>query len=410
MRNRSLKCDLLITDANVATMVDGEEPYGIKNNAAIAITDGQICWIGNQVDLPSFDFQQSVSVQGRWLTPGLIDCHTHLIFAGNRAREFEQRLNGVTYEEIARAGGGIRSTVNATREASTEILVQGAKFRVETLVAEGVSTIEVKSGYGLDLDTEISMLEAARALGEETQAELVTTFLGAHTVPEEFQGRAGEYIDFVLDSVLPIIHERELADAVDAYCENIAFSVDEVAKLFEQAQRLKIPIKLHADQLSQCGGAELAAAFNALSADHLEYTSPQGVQALADAGSVAVLLPGPFLVLGEKQKPPMEAFREAQVPIAIASDCNPGTSPICSLRMTMNLATSLFGLTLEETLAGVTRNAARALGLAEDRGTLEVSKRADIAVWDIGHPRELMYWAGLNQLNQLWIEGKLVES
>lgn len=401
--------DLLISNANIATMRPGAGAYGAIENAALAVAAGRIAWVGPMSELPAGSAEETRSAHGRWLSPALIDCHTHLVFAGDRAAEFEQRLNGATYEEIARAGGGIRSTVSATRQADKSLLIESARPRIEALVREGVATIEIKSGYGLNLDTEVAMLDAARSLGEQYDAAVVTTFLGAHSVPAEFDGRTDAYIDYLISHVLPVVHELQLADAVDAYCESIAFSAEQVARLFESAAALGFLVKLHADQLSDCGGAELAASFNALSADHLEYASPAGVRALADAGSVAVLLPGPFLTLGEERAPPMEMLREHGVPLAIATDCNPGTSPICSLRLAMKLATSLFQLTPEECLAGVTRNASRALGLADDRGTLEEGKRADIAEWDINHPRELTYWAGLNQLNRLTINGKTME-
>ena len=401
--------DLLVTDANIATMRSGAGAYGAIENAALAITSDRIAWVGPMSRLPARDAAETRNAHGRWLTPALIDCHTHLVFAGDRAAEFEQRLNGASYEDIARAGGGIRSTVSATRLAGKPLLVESARPRIDALMAEGVATIEVKSGYGLDLDTELAMLDSARTLASQYDAAIVTTFLGAHSVPAEFDGRVDDYIDYVISDVLPVVHEQKLADAVDAYCENIAFSAEQIARLFESATAHGIPVKLHADQLSDGGGAELAASFNALSADHLEYTSPLGVRALADAGTVAVLLPGPFLTLGETQAPPITLLREHGVPIAIATDCNPGTSPVCSLRLAMNLATSLFKLTPEECLAGVTRNASRALGLADDRGTLEAGKRADIAEWDISHPRELTYWAGLNQLSKLTINGKSTE-
>ena len=286
------------------------------------------------------------------------------------------------------------------------MLLDSARLRIDALVDEGVATIEIKSGYGLNLQTELAMLDAARTLGSQYEAEIITTFLGAHSVPTEFDGRADDYIDYLISEVLPVVHQRKLADAVDAYCERIAFSTRQITKIFESAVALGIPVKLHADQLSDSGGAELAAAFHALSADHLEYTSEAGVRALADAGTVAVLLPGAFLTLGETQKPPVRMLREHGVPIAIATDCNPGTSPLCSLRLAMNLATGLFHLTPEECLAGVTRNAAAALGLADDRGTLDEGKRADIAEWEINHPRDLTYWIGLNQLNRLVVNGK----
>lgn len=399
--------DLLLTDANIATMRAGLDGYGAIENAALAVAAGRIAWIGPMSDLPADNATETRSVQGRWLTPALIDCHTHLVFAGDRSAEFEQRLNGASYEEISRAGGGIQSTVSATRRADKEMLLDSARLRMDALMREGVATIEIKSGYGLNLETEVAMLDAARTLGQQYDASIIATFLGAHAVPTEFAGRVDDYVDYLISDVLPVVQEKKLADAIDAYCESIAFSAEQIARLFERATSLGIPVKLHADQLSDGGGAELAASFNALSADHLEYTSAAGVTALADAGTVAVLLPGAFLTLGETQKPPVAMLREHGVPIAIATDCNPGTSPLCSLRSAMNLATSLFHLTPEECLAGVTRNASQALGLADDRGTLEPGKRADIAEWDINHPRELTYWIGLNQLDRLLINGRV---
>ena len=394
--------DLLLTDVRIATMCESTAPYGVASAAdAIAISDGRIAWIGEQTTLQGKTASVQRSLDGRWITPALIDCHTHLVFSGDRASEFEQRLQGASYEEIARAGGGIMSTVRATRDATSEELFDLALPRVSALADEGVATLEIKSGYGLELDTEIRMLEVARRLGEETAVDIRTTLLAAHTVPPEFVGEADRYIDMICNEMLPQVAERNLADAVDAYCESIAFSGPQVAKLFAAAKQHGLPVKLHADQLSDCGGAELAAHFAALSADHLEYTSPAGVQALAAAQSVAVLLPGAFLTLGETQLPPIDALRSSGVAIAIATDCNPGTSPICSLRTAMMLACRLFRLTPEECLAGATRNAARALGLDEDRGTLEIGKRADIAVWNISHPRELAYWVGTPQLAEL---------
>jgi len=323
------------------------------------------------------------------------------VFGGDRAAEFEQRLRGASYEDIARAGGGIMSTVRATREASADELFDAALPRVNALASEGVTTVEIKSGYGLDFDTEVRMLEVARQLGDASSVDVRTTLLAAHTVPPEFEDNADGYIDLICDTLLPRVAEQGLADAVDAYCESIAFSGPQIAKLFDAATKLGLPVKLHADQLSDSGGAELAAYFKALSADHLEYTSSKGVRALSAAGSVAVLLPGAFLTLGETQLPPVGELRANDVPIAIATDCNPGTSPICSLRTAMMLACRLFRLTPEECLAGTTRNAARALGLQDDRGTLEVGNRADIAVWDISHPRELAYWTGTPQLAEV---------
>ena len=398
--------DLLLTDVHLATMTEGAAPYGIVKDAAIAVSGGNIAWLGAQSELPAAKSRISRSLDGRWLTPALIDCHTHLVFAGNRAEEFELRLQGVSYEEIARTGGGIMSTVNATRDASNDELQSATAKRLNSLMREGVATVEIKSGYGLNAETELRMLKVIRALEANTGLSLCSTFLGAHAVPVEYQGKSGKYIDLVCNEMLPAAHEAQLADAVDAFCESIAFSTDEVARVFETAKSLDIPVKLHADQLSDGGGAALAAGFNALSADHLEFTSNDGVSAMAAAATVAVLLPGAFLTLGETQLPPIDAMRESNVRIAIATDCNPGTSPICSLRAVMNLARALFHITPEECLAGVTINAAHALGLEQDRGTLEVGKRADIAVWDIAHPRELSYWMGLNELSELMIAGK----
>ncbi|MCY3540668.1 MAG: imidazolonepropionase [Gammaproteobacteria bacterium] len=390
-------------------MCSGSTPYGAISNGALAISDERIAWVGPESELQSYDAKTIHRLDGRWLTPALIDCHTHLVFGGDRAMEFEQRLSGVSYEEIARAGGGIRSTVQATRNASHSVLLDSAMERVATLMREGVATVEVKSGYGLDSKTEISMLEVAQELEQSCSASIVKTFLGAHAIPEEFQHDSDSYMDFVVDEVLPEAYERQLVDAVDAYCETIAFSALQIAKLFDKAKSLGIDVKLHADQLSDCGGAELAASFNALSADHLEYTTVTGVEALASSGTVATLLPGPFLILGETQLPPIDELRSNSVPIAIATDCNPGSSPLCSIRLAMNLATNLFKLTPEECLASVTRSAAQALGLLNDRGTLETGKRADLAEWSVSHPRELTYWAGINQLHRLFIDGELVD-
>ena len=398
--------DLTLTDVNLATMSEGTASYGIVANGAVAISGGNIAWAGPAAQLPANGSRETRSLNGQWLTPALIDCHTHLVFAGNRADEFERRLQGVSYEEIARTGGGIMSTVSATRAASNNALEHAAVARLTALQREGVATVEIKSGYGLNAETELRMLTIIRALAANSGLSLCSTFLGAHAVPVEFKGKSAEYIDLVCDEMLPAAHEAQLADAVDAFCESIAFSTDEVARVFELAKSLGIPVKLHADQLSDGGGAALAAGFDALSADHLEFTSTRGVQSMAKAGTAAVLLPGAFLTLGETQLPPIDAMRDSQVRMAIATDCNPGTSPICSLRVVMNLARALFHLTPEECLAGVTRNAAHALGLAQDRGTLEAGKRADIAIWNIGHPRELSYWMGLNELTELLISGE----
>ncbi len=391
--------DLLLTDARIATM--SGPGYGIvERPAALAIADGKIAWFGPQDEQPAGSANVERSVNGHWLTPALIDCHTHLVFAGDRAAEFEQRLTGASYEEIARAGGGIMNTVRATRAASSDELFDLALPRALALAAEGVATIEIKSGYGLTVDDEIRMLEVARRIGDETPLTIRTTLLAAHTVPPEFADDSEGYIDVICDELIPAVAERGLADAVDAYCESIAFSASQVARLFERSKALGLPVKLHADQLSDCGGAALAARFGALSADHIEYSPADSIAALAKSGSAAVLLPGAFLTLGETQSPPLDALREHNVPIAVATDCNPGTSPLCSLRTAMLLAARLFSLTPEECLAGTTRNAAHALGL-DDRGTIAPGARADIAVWDIGHPRELAYWYGTPQLAEL---------
>ena len=395
--------DLLLTNARAATMAGGG--YGVIDDASVAIADGRIAWIGPAADLPAGAAGDTYSLDGRWLTPALVDCHTHLAFAGNRAAEFEQRLKGATYEQIARDGGGIMSTVRETRAATEEALLAATGARLALLRNEGCATVEIKSGYGLEPETELRLLSVARQLSASSPVTVRTTFLGAHAIPAEYRGKADDYVALICDDMLPAVHEQGLADAVDAYCENIAFSVEQVARVFETARSLGLPVKLHADQLSDTGGAELAASFNALSADHLEYTHFNGVSALAEAGTVAVLLPGAFLTLGETKLPPINQLRDNSVPIAIATDCNPGTSPICSIRAAMTLATDLFRLTPEECLAGVTCNAARALGL-DDRGTLETGKRADIAAWDVDHPRELSYWLGTNELTELYIAGE----
>lgn len=398
--------DLLLTDANVATMRRGAASCGHVADAAVAVSGGRIAWAGPQSRLPRGTAREMRALGGRWVTPALIDCHTHLVFGGNRAAEFERRLEGASYEDIARAGGGILSTVRATRAATETGLLEAAARRLESLLREGVATIEIKSGYGLDRDNELKLLRVARALGKRHGVSVVTTFLGAHALPPEYQGDADGYIDHVCDEILPAAAREGLVDAVDAYCERIAFSVAQVDRVFERARALGLPVKLHADQLSDYGGAALAASRRALSADHLEYTPEDGIRQLAASGAVAVLLPGAFLTLGEKKRPPVEALRRHAVPIAVATDCNPGTSPLCSLLTAMVLATDLFRLTPEECLAGVTREAARALGLADDRGTIEAGKRADLAVWDIGHPVELSYWLGLNPLDSLYVAGR----
>ena len=397
--------DLLLTDARIATMQRDRAAYGVIDDGVIAVADGSIAWVGTSADMPASDAAQSISLQDKWITPALIDCHTHLVFGGNRASEFEQRLQGASYEEIARAGGGILSTVKATRDAAHDELFDSALPRFNALVASGAATIEIKSGYGLDVENEIKMLEVARQLGKESPVTVRTTLLAAHAVPPEFRDKADDYVDIVCGELIPAVAERGLADAVDAYCEEIAFDRQQVEKVFLAARDHGLPVKLHADQLTDGDGAQIAASFAALSADHLEYSSASGIAAMADAGTVAVLLPGAYLTLNETQQPPLDAMRSEGVPIAVATDCNPGTSPLTSVREAMALGCRLFRLTPEECLAGTTREAARALGL-DDRGTIEPGKRADLAVWDISHPRDLSYWLGRQSLSGLFISGR----
>jgi len=391
--------DTLLVNVHLATMVPGADAYGAVRNGAIAVAGERIAWLGAEADLPSRPEKLAATVRdggGGWVSPGLIDCHTHLVFGGNRAHEFEMRLEGASYEDIARAGGGIRSTVAATRAATEEALLAGAAGRLQRLMAEGVTTVEIKSGYGLETETEIKMLRVGRRLGADQPVTVKTTFLGAHALPQEYEGRRDAYVALVCDDMLTQVADSRLADAVDAFCETIAFTAEETAAVFEAANERSLPVKLHADQLSDTGGAALAARFGALSADHLEYTSAAGVEALADHGCTAVLLPGAFYFLGERQLPPVAALRRHGVPIAVASDANPGSSPAVSLLLMLNMACTLFGLSPAEALAGVTRNAARALGCAGDRGTLELRKRADLALWRVDHPAELAYWMGAN--------------
>lgn len=391
--------DTLWLNADLATMREGGEPYGLLRDAALGLRDGRIAWVGARAALgrPPAHLARSVhDAQGALVTPGLIDCHTHLVYGGNRAHEFELRLQGASYEEIARAGGGIVSTVRATRAASEDALLAAASRRLERLVAEGVTSVEIKSGYGLDRDTELRMLRTARRLGASAPVNVRTTFLGAHALPEEYRGRPDAYIDFVVREVMPAVAAAGVADAVDAFCEGIGFSPAQTVRVFDAAKSLGLPVKLHADQLSDLDGAALAARYGALSADHLEYASERGIAAMASAGTVAVLLPGAFYFLREKQLPPVEALRRHRVPIALATDCNPGSSPLTSILMTLNLACTLFRLTPEEALAGVTRNGARALGMQATRGTIEVGKVADLAFWKTDSPAELAYMMGAN--------------
>jgi len=391
-----------LTNAQVATMAPGAAAYGMIERGAVAIAEGRIAWVGPEAEAP--EGAPAEDLGGRLVTPGLIDCHTHLVFGGDRAREFEMRLMGASYEEVARAGGGIVSTVRATRAASDEALLAGALTRADALIAEGVTAVEIKSGYGLDLETELRMLRAARAVAQARRLRVRTTFLGAHAVPPEYAGDADGYLEAVCLPALDAAAAEGLVDAVDGFCEGIAFSTAQIARVFDRARALGLPVKLHAEQLSNLGGAALAASCGALSADHLEWLDEAGAAAMAAAGTVAVMLPGAFYTLRETRLPPVAALREAGAALAVATDCNPGTSPLASLLLAMNMACTLFRLTPEEALAGATRVAAKALGLG-DCGVIAPGMRADLAVWDAGHPAELAYRIGWNPLARRIFEG-----
>ena len=390
---------MLLSNLSIATMVGG---YGLVEKGAVLIENGIIKSIG-----PDTTKAASIDCGGMLLTPGLIDCHTHLVYGGNRAAEFEQRLNGASYADIAKAGGGIMSTVHATRAASEAELLESALRRLESLLAEGVTTIEIKSGYGLDVETEVKMLKVARKLGTLRPVDVKTTFLGAHTFPQEFRETHEAYLKIVCDQALPRVAGEGLADAVDAFCEGIAFSVEETRTVFKAARAHNLPVKLHAEQLSNLGGAKMAAGFKALSVDHIEYLDEEGVESISKSGTVAVLLPGAFYYLREKRAPPVASLRRHKVPIAIATDLNPGSSPVHSLLATMNMACVLFGLTPEEALLGVTANAARALSL-KDRGTIAVGQKADLALWDVKRPGDLAYPLGFNPLAAVIRNGELI--
>ena len=394
--------EYLLTDALVATMA-GEGAYGLIKQAAIGIAGDRIVWVGAAVDAPKAEYTESC--KGQLITPALIDCHTHLVHGGNRAKEFEQRLNGASYEEIARAGGGIISTVTQTRNASEDELVVSALKRLDCLIAEGTGTVEIKSGYGLDIENELKMLRVARQLEKERNVRIKTSFLGAHALPPEFKNRADDYIDFVCNEILPAAHAEGLVDAVDGFCENIGFSPQHISKVFAKAHELGLAIKLHAEQLSDSKGAVMAAKQGALSVDHLEYLNKEDIKILADNKTVAVLLPGAFYFLRETKLPPVEALREAGVPMAIATDNNPGSSPLTSLLLTMNMACTLFSMTPQEALAGCTINAAKALGMGYDLGTIEVGKIADLAIWNVNEPAELSYKIGYNPLAKRIVGG-----
>jgi len=396
--------DRIWHNARLVTMREDLPDLGVIERGLIAARDGRIVFAGARSDVPSdAEAAERIDCAGRWVTPGLVDCHTHLVFGGNRAHEFELRLKGASYEEIARAGGGIVSTVAATRGASEAELVADALPRLDALIGEGATTVEIKSGYGLNTETEMRQLSAARSLGRSRTVAIRTSFLGAHALPPEAGGDKDRYIDLVCREMLPAMARAGLADAVDAFMEGIAFSRDQTVRVFQAAKAQGLPVKLHADQLSNLGGAALAAEFSALSADHLEHTDGAGVAAMAEAGTVAVLLPGAFYFIRETQKPPVELFRAHGVNMALATDCNPGSSPLTSLLLAMNMGATLFRMTVAECLAGVTREGARALGILGETGTLEPGKWCDLAIWDIDRPAELVYRIGFNPLHsRVW--------
>ena len=396
--------NFLITNCRIATLQSGDAPFGLISEAALHVKQGRIAWVGRAKDPEALAAERQVDLGGRLVTPGLIDCHTHLIYAGNRAGEWALRLEGASYEEIASTGGGIASTVRATRAAGRPELLETAQARLRALAAEGVTTVEVKSGYGLDVDTELRMLSVARELGESGDIDVIATFLGAHALPPGYGHRREEYLTLLIEEMLPAVAEDGLADAVDAYCEGVAFSTAEVRALFERARALGLPLRLHAEQFSNSGGAAMAAELGALSCDHLEYLDEQGIEAMATAGAVAVLAPGAWYYLRETRKPPVEALRAAGVPMAVSTDHNPGTSPMLSLLAAMNMACVLFRLSPEEALRGATVNAARALGLS-DRGVIEPGKLADLAVWDVQTPEQLSYALGHNPCRQVFKAG-----
>ncbi len=405
MAAEGFSADRVWRNARLATMRADPPGIGVVERGAIAAKGGRICFAGAEDDLPAgmIHAAEEIDCGGRWITPGLIDCHTHLVHAGNRANEFEMRLAGATYEEVARAGGGIVSSVRALRAASEDELVRQTLPRLDALIAEGVTTVEVKSGYGLDVENEMKSLRAARRLGTDRPVSITTTCLAAHALPPEAAGDKDAYISKVVGEILPAIAKAGLAEAVDGFCEGIAFSPAQIARVFDAARTLGLPVKLHADQLSNIGSAALAARHGALSADHVEYTDEAGAAAMAASGTVAVLLPGAYYFIRETKKPPVDLFRRHGVKLAVATDNNPGTSPLTSLLLTMNMAATLFHMTVDECLAGVTREAARALGILSDAGTLEVGKSADLAIWDVERPAELVYRMGFNPLHaRVW--------
>ena len=397
---------MLLTNAHLVTL-ESDDSFGLIEDGAIVLEGEQIVWVGAACDMPEIYRTADMNdLCGRLVTPALIDCHTHVVFGGNRAAEFELRLNGASYEEVAKAGGGIVSTVQATRNSSEEMLLSEALQRVDALVSEGISLIEVKSGYGLDRETELKMLRVARKIAENRRVDVRTSFLGAHAVPPEYAGRPDAYIDEICIPTLRVAHAEGLIDAVDGFCEGIAFDTAQIGRVFDVAQELGLPIKLHAEQLSNIGGTQLAAKHGALSADHLEYANTEDAAAMASAGTVAVVLPGAFYTLRETQAPPIQAFRGHRVPMALATDCNPGSSPLTSPLLTMNMACTLFRMTPLEALLGMTAHAARALGLS-NRGRIVPGGRADLCVWDAAHPAELAYRIGFNALHSRIFKGSL---
>jgi len=403
-----MQADLIIKNVQLATMDPASsQAYGAIESAMVGIKGGKVIWAGNGQQCP-LESDHSLDGEGGWLTPGLIDCHTHLVYGGNRATEWESRLEGASYEEIARRGGGILSTVRATREASFEQLVDSAQKRLEMLLAEGVTTIEIKSGYGLELGAERKMLAVAKKLGEDNPLTVCKTFLGAHSVPPEYQDKADDYVDVIVNEMLPALVEEELVDAVDVFCEGIGFSRDQCERVFTKANELGIRVKGHVEQLSNLSGASLVAEFNGLSVDHLEYLEVDDIEQLKKQGVIAVLLPGAFYFLGETKHPPVQSLRDMGVPIAIATDLNPGSSPICSLLFTLNLACVQLGLTPEEALTGVTRHAAKALGLEGSKGIIKAGYDADLVLWDISHPSELSYGVNMNKPIRIWRAGEYV--
>jgi len=400
----------LLININLATMTDGSNSYGELLSGAIAVSDGKIVWLGKQAELPHFDEQSVDIIDGKngWVTPGLIDCHTHLVFGGQRANEFEMRLQGKSYQEVAESGGGIISTVNATRKATKVALLESAYPRLKTLHQEGVTTVEIKSGYGLDLENEIKMLEVTKLLSTKLPVTIKSTFLGAHALPIEYKNDADGYIDLVCHEMIPAIAKEQLADTVDVFCENIGFNIAQTERVFLAAQQHGLAIKVHAEQLSDLGGTALAANYKALSSDHVEFLSEAGIKAMSEANMTAVLLPGAFYFLRETQLPPIEMLRQYNVNFAIASDVNPGSSPLCSLQLMLNMACTLFRLTPAEAIAGVTCFGAKALGLAQSKGQLKIGFDADIALWNISQPAELCYQYGVNPLTGLIQNGQKV--